>query len=461
MHKPIQTAIILAAGRGRRMWPYDELRPKATLPILNQPVIARLVDDLSAAGIQHVVVVVGHQSQRVKHALAGYDRVAFVQQSSPDGTAIAVLEAMPLVDDETFLVVHGDLLVDQSDVRALMQAFVEGDAQLAALVCPLEREDSRDWLCATVQAGMLTAVEGHSSKGTFGLAGVFALHRSALRYLRDNPGLVAHVPVGGMPPIEADLAASLQMAIEAGMVIPAIIATGPFVDLDKPWHILEANARAIEAAANNIGDLATGAGARISDGADIHGPVILEEGATIGPRTVVSGPLWVGKDTTIDNGPIIGPGVVIGPRCKIANYCQIGGSSTIGPLNVIDHCAEFGGVTMDRVYLSHYMEFWGVIGSAVDLGAATVCGNLRFDDGKTVHTVLGRRETPRSYANAVYIGDYCRTGVNAVLLPGVKVGPYSCVGPGVIAYEDVPARTLVLARQELVHKIWGPARYGW
>jgi bifunctional UDP-N-acetylglucosamine pyrophosphorylase/glucosamine-1-phosphate N-acetyltransferase len=461
MHKPIQTAIILAAGRGRRMWPYDELRPKAALPILNQPLIARLVDDLTAVGIQQVVVVVGHQSQRVKHALAGYERVAFVRQSSPDGTAPAVLEALPLIDDETFLVVHGDLLVDQHDLQALMRTFVESDAPLAALVRPLDREDSRDWLCATVQDGMLTAVEGHPNKSAFGLAGVYALHRSALHYLRDNPGLVTHVPVGGMPPIEADLAASLQMAIEAGMGIPAIAATGPFVDLDKPWHILEANVRAIEAATMKIGDVVAGAGSRISDGADIHGPVILGEGASIGPRTVVTGPLWVGKDTTIDNGPIIGPGVVIGPRCKIANYCQIGGGTTIGPLNVIDHCAEFSGVTMDRVYLSHYMEYWGVIGSAVDLGAATVCGNLRFDDGKTVHTVLGRRETPRFFANAVYIGDYCRTGVNAVLLPGVKVGPYSCVGPGVIAYEDVPARTLVLARQELVHKSWGPERYGW
>jgi len=461
MHKPIQTAIILAAGRGRRMWPYGELRPKAILPVLNQPLIARLVADLGTAGIQQVVVVVGHQSQRVKHALTGCDHIAFVEQASPDGTAPAVLEAMPLVEGETFLVVHGDVLLDQADLGALMQTFTQSGAHIAALVHPLEREDSRDWLCATVQGDAITAVEGHPREGSFRLTGVYAMHRGALRYLRDNPGVVAHVPVGGMPPIEAELAASLQMAIEDGVSILAVSTTGPFVDLDKPWHILEANARAIEAATLHLGGLVADPGARISDGADIRGPVILEAGASIGPRTLVTGPLWVGKDTTIDNGPIIGPGVVIGPECKVANYCQIGGGTTIGPRNVIDHCAEISGVTMDRVYLSHYMEYWGVIGSGVDLGAATVCGNLRFDDGQTVHTVLGRRETPRIAANAVYLGDYCRTGVNAVLLPGVKIGPYSCVGPGVIVSEDVPARTLVLARQDLVRKSWGPERYGW
>src|SRR5947209_7684940 len=121
MPNPLRTAIILAAGRGRRMWPYDELRPKATLPILNQPAIARLVDDLTAVGIQKTIVVVGHQAQRVRHALAGRDHVAFVEQARADGTAPAVLAAMPLLDNETFLVVHGDLLVDRTDLRALLQ----------------------------------------------------------------------------------------------------------------------------------------------------------------------------------------------------------------------------------------------------------------------------------------------------------------------------------------------------
>jgi NDP-sugar pyrophosphorylase family protein len=453
--------MILAAGRGHRMWPYDELRPKAILPILNQPLIGRLIDDLRAAGIQRTVVVVGHQGQRVRHALSGRDEVAFVQQAVPNGTALAVLAALPLVEDDAFLVVHGDLLLDPADVRALIETFAQGESQIATLVHPLHREDSRDWICAGVQNALVTAVEGHPREGTFRLAGVHALHRAAVRYLQDNPGLVTQVPVGGMPPMEADLAASLQMALDDGVSIQAVIGSGPFVDLDKPWHILEANARAIEVASLKIGDLAAGAGAQISDGADIRGPVILEAGARIGPRTVVSGPLWVGRDTIIDNGPIIGPGVVIGPGCRVANYSLIGAGTTIGPLNVLDHCAEFSGVSMDRVYLSHYMEFWGVIGSGVDLGAATVCGNLRFDDGQTVHTVRGRRETPRFAANAVFLGDYCRTGVNAVLMPGVKVGPYSCVGPGVIAAEDVPARTLLLVRQEVVRKSWGPERYGW
>ena len=61
----------------------------------------------------------------------------------------------------------------------------------------------------------------------------------------------------------------------------------------------------------------------------------------------------------------------------------------------------------------------------------------------------------------LYMGDYSRTGVNAMLMPGCKVGCYSCVGPGVIAYEDVPSRTVVLVKQELTTRPWGPEKYGW
>jgi bifunctional UDP-N-acetylglucosamine pyrophosphorylase/glucosamine-1-phosphate N-acetyltransferase len=97
----------------------------------------------------------------------------------------------------------------------------------------------------------------------------------------------------------------------------------------------------------------------------------------------------------------------------------------------------------------------------VDIGAATVCGTLRFDDGDAVHRTLGRCETPHTGANASYLGDYSRTGVNAVLMPGVKVGAYSCVGPGVILDTDLPSRELVLVKQDLLRKPWGPDRYGW
>ena len=46
-------------------------------------------------------------------------------------------------------------------------------------------------------------------------------------------------------------------------------------------------------------------------------------------------------------------------------------------------------------------------------------------------------------------------------MPGRRIGVYSVVGPGVLLYDDLPDRTMVTAKQELVTRPWGPERYGW
>jgi len=43
------------------------------------------------------------------------------------------------------------------------------------------------------------------------------------------------------------------------------------------------------------------------------------------------------------------------------------------------------------------------------------------------------------------MADHCRTGCNAVLLPGRKIGPNSIVGPGVVLEADLPPDTMALA----------------
>ena len=100
-------------------------------------------------------------------------------------------------------------------------------------------------------------------------------------------------------------------------------------------------------------------------------------------------------------------------------------------------------------------------GQAVDFGAATVCGNLRFNDGETQWRVKGRVEQPRTASNAAYFGDFSRTGVNAIVMPGKRTGVYSVVGAGVVVYEDVADREMVTLRQELERRQWGPEQYGW
>ncbi|GBC99505.1 Bifunctional protein GlmU [bacterium HR17] len=455
-------AIILAAGEGRKMFPFDLTRQKCAIPIANEPVVRRLVRQLQTAGVTRCLVVTGHHAGQVYHAVGDLKGVAFIHQPQRDGTGTATLLAlreMPDVDE--FVVAYGDIVLTQNDVTALLRAHADSAAVATVLVQRLAPPlESRDWLCAQVHGNHILQVQGHPRGASHRLAGMFAFRKDAIPFLERNPGVMWSVPVGGMPPLESELAQSLQALVDAGKEVLAVEAHGFVVDVDKPWHILEAAHHVVNELRERFPEDHIAPTARIEDSAEIDGRIVVGDGCIIGKRVVVNGFLLAEANTHIVNGAILRGRIVTGRHCRLRDYCLLG-DCVLGHRCIVGHGAEFEGVAFSTVYLYHYCEIFGVLGEAVDIGAATVCGTLRFDDGETVHTVRGRREIPPLGANASYLGDFTRTGVNAILMPGVKVGAYCCIGPGVVLYDDVPHRTLVLVRQELTHRMWGPERYGW
>lgn len=464
----MDTAIVLAAGLGRKVWPYGEFRQKCTIPVANKPIVRRIVENLVEAGCQRIIVVVGHHAQQVRGALADIPNVVFVTQQSLDGTADAVLTASAHLEDQPYLVVYGDVVTTPDNLRNFIKAFRASDVEAAALVQPLGNEDPSDWLCAGIgteniengSLSRLTGIEGHPRGGSHRLCGIYAFQHRATTYLLRNPGIVTQVPVGGMPPPESEIAQSLQLMVDDRRTVLAVEPTDFVVDVDKPWHVLEANKRLVDYLAKQVAEDQIADGAKISDAAEINGHVVLGKNSVIGPRVVVNGTLIAGANNNITNGAILHGSIFVGDQCRISDYCDVA-SSAIGNRCIIGHGAEMAGVLFDKVYLYHYCEMSGVFGSATDIGAATVCGTLRFDDADTAIQVEGRYEVPPNGANATYMGDYCRTGVNAIIMPGRRIGSYSVVGPGVILYDDVPSKTMIMAKQELITKPWGPERYGW
>ena len=464
----MDTAIVLAAGLGRKVWPYGEFRQKCTIPVANKPIVRRVVENLLEAGCQRIIVVVGHHAQQVRGALADIPNVVFVTQQTLDGTASATLTALEHLEDQPYLVVHGDTVTISANLRNFIEAFCSHDVEAAALVQLLGDEDASNWLCAGIgtaegkdrSISKITGIEGHPRGGLHRFCGVYAFKSSATAYLLRNPGIVTSVPVGGMPPPESEIAQSLQLMVDEGRTVLAVQTTDFFVDVDKPWHVLEANRRYVDYLVKQVTADQIAEGAKVSDAAEINGNVVLGKNSVIGPRVVVSGTLIAGANNNITNGAILHGNIFVGDQCRISDYCNVG-SSAVGNRCIIGHGAEMSGVLFDKVYLYHYCEMSGVFGCATDIGAATVCGTLRFDDRDTAIQVEGRYEVPSSGSNATYMGDYCRTGVNAIIMPGRRIGSYSVVGPGVILYDDVPSKTVVMAKQELITKPWGPERYGW
>lgn len=480
----MKTAVMLAAGEGAKVWPYAVVRPKAMIPLAGKPIAAHQAEMLDELGFERLIIVGGRMSEQIANyfehqfnrAADSRLQVTVVKTAAaePRGTAFSLLSAAETIgDDEPFLVLYGDTVPEKSDIARLVQSFERNGGGAAALVSPLREELPQDWICCRLKStaadgasntngdNEIDGIMGHPRDGYTHRFCAFAFAKPFLKYCAANSGIFTNVQVGMMPPLEGHLEMSLADWLDAGQSLTAVETQGAFFDIDKPWHILQANEWLVKRQCRSLTAHVLAEGASIDDSAAVNGFVKLGRNSRIGRNVIINGNIIAGNDTTIENGAILQGDHIIGNDTYIGNYCFLSSGSTVGNRCVINHCAELDGLIMDNVYLYHYMEFYGIIGTSTDLGAATVCGTLRFDDGNAAHRIKGRRENPREHANATYLGDYARTGVNAILMPGVKVGVYSVVGPGVLLQEDVPDRTIVSLKQELSYKAWGPQRYGW
>jgi NDP-sugar pyrophosphorylase family protein len=104
--------VILAAGKGARMYPFSERSPKPVLPILNRPLLAHQIDVMRDCGIADVHIVVGHLGYRVASLFGDGSqhgvRIHFIEQETTLGLAHAV-GALESRIDLPFLLMLGDI----------------------------------------------------------------------------------------------------------------------------------------------------------------------------------------------------------------------------------------------------------------------------------------------------------------------------------------------------------------
>ncbi|MCB1183402.1 NTP transferase domain-containing protein [bacterium] len=126
-------AVVLAAGKGTRM--KSDL-PKVLHAIAGRPLLDHVLDTVAAVGIDHTVVVVGHEADLVR-ATCGRPGLDFALQQPQLGTGHAVQVAMPQVRAGGWTVVlAGDVpLLRRETLRRLCEGTVASGAAAAVLTC--------------------------------------------------------------------------------------------------------------------------------------------------------------------------------------------------------------------------------------------------------------------------------------------------------------------------------------
>lgn len=455
----MDTAIILSAGKGKKMWPYAEVRPKSLIPVSNQPILLHQIEILKSMGCKEIFVAVNEHEQAYQHVLRNENGVQIIQVGETSGNAETLLRCLSKVNQQCFIVLYADVWLEKEDLLSLMM-----QKEVPAVLVQAHQETSRNYIgCNLNENFEVTEILGHSRSKTSHHFLAFYLDRRICAFLEKTAPIFPATEVGMMPPQELFVEAALVDWIKDGNCLKGIPCKHTAFDLDKPWHILQANFFSNQHICGKIRKNILEENAFIDSSASIDGYVRLGKHSKIGKNVIIEGNIWVGDHTEIKAGAILKGDNVIGDHCEIGYYCFIEKGSTVGNRCKVLHAAELSGVIFDGVYLYHYMEIAGIVGENTDIGAGTVCGSLRFDDSLSVQNVRGRKEIVQGqdFANACYIGDYARTGINALLLPGVKTGVRSIVGPGVILSEDLEDSKMILVQQETIKKDWGPDKYGW
>lgn len=176
--------------------------------------------------------------------------------------------------------------------------------------------------------------------------------------------------------------------------------------------------------------------------------VEIPEGAfLINPETIS-----IGKGTVIEPGAYIKGPCIIGENCQIRHGAYIRGNVLIGDRCVVGHASELKTVIMLNESLAPHFAYVGdsILGNRVNLGAGTICSNLRMDHAEIIVKLNGDQWRSGSKKLGAILGDGTQTGCNSVCNPGTITGKNVSIFPCMHVTGVIPENSIVKMRDKPV-----------
>ncbi|MBV8086794.1 MAG: nucleotidyltransferase family protein [Chloroflexi bacterium] len=180
--------IILAGGRGERLRPFTDERPKCLVEVAGSPIIEHQLRWMASHGVRHAVISCGYKAEMVSAAIgdgAGYGlRVSYATENEPLGSGGGLkLAGQALApDDEPVVAVNGDVLT-ALNLRLFVRDHRKARATATILLVPLGSEKG---IVELDQEGRITAFREKPRLPYLMNAGVYVINRSALTALPDR-----------------------------------------------------------------------------------------------------------------------------------------------------------------------------------------------------------------------------------------------------------------------------------
>lgn len=379
-------AVVLVAGKGTRMEPLTSGCPKVMLQVANKPILEHILNSAIEAGIEGFVFITGYLEEQIKEYFGNGSKwgvsIGYVQQKEQLGTANAIGCAKGYVDG-AFLVLNGDMLIGQEDLKTLVSRTEE------AVICVKEVENPSDFgVLETKGNRVVRIIEKPKNPPTnLANAGIYFFRQSIFDFIDRTQASVRN---------EFEITDSIQMLIDSGAAIGYSTLEGRWIDIGYPWDLLKANEYLLKGLEGSC------------------------EG-TVEPNATIKGEVVIGKGTLIRNGSYIEGPVIIGENCDIGPNCYIRPSTAIGNHVRVGNAVEIKNtIIMEDTHVGH-LSYVGdsIIGHRCNFGAGTKVANLRHD-GKNIKVTIKNRILDSGRRKlGVIMGDDVHTGINTSINIGV------------------------------------------
>jgi bifunctional UDP-N-acetylglucosamine pyrophosphorylase/glucosamine-1-phosphate N-acetyltransferase len=448
-------AIILAAGKSTRM---RSKLPKPLHPICGLPLTGHVIQACRAAGVERIVVVVGHGAAQVRAGLG--DDVEYALQESQRGTGDAVRAALPLLADwpGTILAMVGDVpLLPAETLRRLLEhhrtsgaaatlltAFLDdptgygrvvrdASGRVARIVeerdASAEEKAIKEWNPSiyAFDAGALWSaladIRPENAQGEYYLTDTIGLLAERGAQVEAIPAADARDVLGANTRVEvAAISTILRQRLLEKLMLSGVTVTDPaatYVEVDVEVGqdtVLEPNTFLYN-------------GTRI--GADcVIGPMTRIERSTLGNGVHVVASQIV--ESVLEDGVKVGPfanlrpGTHLGPKVKIGDFVELK-NARLGAGAQASHLSYIGDAD---------------VGAGTNIGAGTITCNY---DGFFKHrTVIGER---------VFVGSH------STLIAPVTIGDGAFIAAASPVGQDVPEDAMAIARSHPTIKEGWAAKY--
>ncbi len=133
-------AMILAAGRGERLRPLTDSTPKPLLKVGEKSLIEYHLYKLAQTGIKEVIINTAWLGKQIQQTLGNGEKYNLSLQYSDEGeqaleTAGGIIKALPLLGDEPFIIINGDIFTDY-DFNQLTKLKLDSEAHLVMVENP-------------------------------------------------------------------------------------------------------------------------------------------------------------------------------------------------------------------------------------------------------------------------------------------------------------------------------------